>query len=118
MAKIKIGSKEYEGKNIEIKKGDIYIDGNYVHTQTPGNNINITIQGDIETLAGHFGDVTINGKADLVSTKSGDVTVNGSVKGNVDSNSGDINVSGDVSGNVNTTSGDINVNTVSGDIKM
>lgn len=101
---VTVNGKTYSGNNVSINNGDIYIDGNSVGA-TQETVINITVNGDIDSLENTCGEV------------------NARNVGKIKTTSGDINC-GDVNGNINTVSGDVrcravmgDVETISGDIK-
>lgn len=103
-----INGRTYTGGSISIMgDGTVIIDGVVQEGAQLVGPINVTVNGDVESLR----------------TVSGDITVNGST-GSIQSTSGNVQVGGDVSGNVQTVSGDVSCNkveggarTVSGDIK-
>lgn len=104
---VTINGKTYSGSNIQINGGKVVVDGVVQEGAPLVGPINVTVNGDVESLR----------------TVSGDITVNGST-GSIQSTSGDVQVGGDVSGNVQTVSGDVSckkiegdAHTVSGDIK-
>lgn len=120
---ISINGKTYFGSSISIKRNKIVIDGKVIEDDDQ-KQINITINGDIQTLdvdscekiniTGNVdqlrtisGDVRVNGVSNSVSTTSGDVGVEGNVGGSVTTVSGDVDVEGNINGSVKTVSGDI-----------
>lgn len=105
MAQIVINGNIYSGRSISVSNGDIIIDSNRIVIEE--KIINITIDGDIDTLRCGSGTVTVNGTVGEVETGSGDVTVRQDVQGNIRTGSGDVEVRGSVSGSVKTGSGDI-----------
>ena len=136
MAIFKIGSKKYEGRIINIDSDrEVYIDGKLVHIGKELRVVNISVEGDVETVSGAFGSVNITGNAGRVTSASGDVEVRGDVNGDIQTASGDVgawggvtgsvktasgdvSVKGNIEGSVSTKSGDIDAKTVGGKIKM
>lgn len=106
MSKININNSSYEGKNISIINNKVYIDGKLVDIKDNIKEINIIVEGDLNTLESGSGNVIVKGNAESVSTGSGNVRVDGLIKGDVKTGSGNVNCS-NVNGNVKTGSGDI-----------
>lgn len=107
MARININGTHYDGDNISIQNGELFVNGEKVSTGET-KEIYITVEGDV-------GDVNIAHCKQLI--------VHGIVEGDVDLVSGDVTVKRDVLGDVETVSGNVkceriagNVETVSGNI--
>ena len=83
-----INGKSYSGKNICIDGNKIVIDGKEQEGELVGD-INVTVNGDVESLSTVSGDVTTTGDIGSVKTTSGDVTLKkGDIKTNVQTISG------------------------------
>lgn len=76
--------------------------------------INIEVNGDVESIVLGSGTVTCINVNNGVKTVSGDVMCE-DVHGNISTTSGDVKCK-DVAGNVSTVSGDVNGNTISGNV--
>lgn len=103
VVEIKINSKSYFGREIEINQDNILIDGCVIQANTP--KIHIEILGECESVSTMSGDVTVHGASKSIDTQSGDVEC-GDVIGNVGTMSGDVDCR-IVHGRVSTMSGDI-----------
>ena len=104
---ININGKKYQGNNLTIINGKIFIDGVEQTAETEGKEINITVHGNIETLkVDSANKVTVIGQVDTLSTVSGDIDTAGDIFGSVSTVSGDIEC-GNIGGSVSTISGDI-----------
>lgn len=79
---ISINGKTYFGSSISIKRNKIVIDGKVIEDDDQ-KQINITINGDIQTL-------DVGNVGGSVTTVSGDVDVEGNINGSVKTVSGDI----------------------------
>ncbi len=104
MGSCTIDGKTFSGKTISIVNGKVVVDG----VEQEGNlvgDINITVNGDVETLENTSGDVKAN-NVGSIHTVSGDIEC-GNVSGSVSTVSGDVECRGKIGGNVNTVSGDI-----------
>lgn len=100
---IEVNGDQIRGKSITIENGEIFVDGEMKKSELFGD-INITINGDVESLENANGTVKAN-NVGKISTMSGDVEC-GDVSGNVSTMSGDIECDA-VAGKVETMSGDI-----------
>lgn len=114
MSSIKINSRSYTGKNIQVINGKVIVDGKDV---TPDEKeIYITVDGPVQTLkVDACSTITINGDVERVDSGAGDVTC-GNVKGDVSTGSGDVECN-DVGGMVHTGAGDVRAGNVGGSIK-
>lgn len=92
-----INGVRYEGSNVSVVGGKIFVNGKDVTPEQ--KHISITIEGDCESL-------------DVDSCEY--VNISGNVKGNVKTMSGNVKVIGDVSGSVSTMSGDVEAKSISG----
>lgn len=118
MAIITLNGKTFMGKVISIKIDDQVI-------TTEEKNINISIQGDVDSLhVDACSKLDVTGNVKKLSTTSGDIKIGGNVEGGITSVSGDVTIKGNITGNIQTVSGDVssgetikgNVSTISGDI--
>ncbi len=100
MSTIKINNSTYSGNNITIIKNRVYVDDILVDTQQD-RIINITVEGDIETIK----------------SGAGDITIKGNVKNSVETGAGNIDIGGDVGGNVSSGAGNIKCNNITGNVK-
>jgi hypothetical protein len=101
--------KNYQGNNISINNGRVIIDGVDVTDDNDNKVLNITIQGNVESISGLVSTLKVTGDINNLSSGSGDVDIVGNVNGNIKVGSGDISVRGNVSGSVITQSGDIDI---------
>lgn len=92
-----VNGKRYEGNSIVMNNGRVVIDGN---DMTPdAKEINITIEGNLETLeVDYVKKIVIGGDVNSVRTSSGDVEVGGMIKGNVSTSSGNVESDSKVAG--------------------
>jgi len=119
---IVVNGKQYNGNNVSMRNGIVYIDGKLADTNDE-KVITITVTGNIQSLeADYCKSIIVNGDVNKLQTTSGDVEC-GNVTGNIQSTSGDIEC-GNIGGDASSTSGDIkcgdvqgSVKTLSGDIK-
>ena len=106
---IQINGKTYQGNNITMKNGKVFIDGKPADTGKE-KTINVVVHGPIDVLEiDTCNVVTVNGNVGDIKNGAGDLTVNGSVFDKIKSGAGDIEVEGDVNGNVETGAGDFTV---------
>lgn len=94
-----------------ITNGKVFVNGKQVTTD--GKIINISIEGNVETLKVDACDkILVNGDVGSISTASGDIFLN-ECKGSIQTTSGDVECHGN-SGNITTVSGDVKVRQSSG----
>lgn len=79
---ITINGKTYTGSNIIISDGEVFIDGvKQEDSVNPEDKIiNITVEGNVETVKSVSGDITVHGSAKFVQTTSGDIDIDSSVE--------------------------------------
>jgi len=105
MSRITINGATYQGNDITIDNGKIFIDG--VEAETEAKEINISIQGSIYNLrVDTCNTITVDGNVGSIGTMSGDVKCN-NVFSYVNTMSGDVSAEV-IHGKVTTMSGDIN----------
>lgn len=103
---ITLNGKQYTGKSITVKNGEITIDGKKVTPNT--KEIYISVDGSVEKLdIDSCDEIKIVGSVMNITSISGDVKIEGQVLGNVSNVSGDI-LCTEIHGNASTVSGDIN----------
>jgi len=119
-----VNGKNITGQDLVIKKSSsggtvVMVDG--VPAFGDDVNINIEINGDVESIELGAGTITCANVTNGIKTISGDVACE-NVHGNISTTSGDVKCD-DVAGNVTTVSGDVqskiiggNCSTISGDI--
>ncbi len=97
---IVINGKSYKGNSLQINDNEILIDGRRVDDQEDQKVINITVDGNIDTLNVDSCDkLEITGDCGNVTSKNGDIQISGNIDGDVTNKNGNImcrNVSGDV----------------------
>lgn len=104
---VTVNGKTYRGKNVSIMgDGSVVVDGVVQEGATLTGPINVTVNGDVESLRTVSGDITVNGSTGSIQSTSGDVEVKGAVVGNVQTVSGDV-LCKKVEGDARTVSGDI-----------
>lgn len=104
--KITVNGRDFEGSNVTIKGGKIYIDGRLAECDE--REITIIVHGNANNIVSGSGNVTVKGDVTGgFSTVSGDATVEKNVYGSVRTVSGDIEVGGTIAGDAKTLSGDI-----------
>ncbi|QVG64356.1 hypothetical protein Bestia_00123 [Acinetobacter phage Bestia] len=103
---VNVNGKTYTGKNIQINGDQVIIDGVVQEGAPLVGPINVTVNGDVESLRTVSGDITVNGSTGSIQSTSGDVEVKGDVVGNVQTVSGDV-LCKKVEGDARTVSGDI-----------
>ncbi len=116
---VTIDGKTFSGRNIQINNSKVIIDGVVQDGELVGD-VNITVEGDVESIENSCGNVIARNVGDIktasgrvkcevvgrsVVTVSGDVNC-GNVEGSVKTASGDVECK-DIKGSVNTVSGDI-----------
>ena len=99
---IQINGKTFSGNSVSIINGEVIIDGKK--------------QTNLSDFEEKIINVTINGNVESVSTSNGDITISGVVKNNVKNVNGSIDIGGDVSSSITSTNGNVTCNNVSGDI--
>jgi DUF4097 and DUF4098 domain-containing protein YvlB len=102
---VTVNGKTYRGDTIAVSNGRLWVDGKKVDDLSNVQQIEVTVNGNVEELSTASGDVTVNGTAGSVVTASGDVKC-GDVSGCVATTSGDVCCES-VAGNVSTVSGDV-----------
>ena len=93
--------------NMVITDKGIYVDGKPLEEYKEPFMVNLTIQGNVESVNCENNDIHIEGKVGDTTSKNGNITIKGNVKGNVDSKNGNITISGSVNGNVTSKNGNI-----------
>lgn len=100
----------YQGNNIRVVNGKVYIDGKLANESDSDKkivNINLTLQVECDVHIDCASTVQIYGSANKISTGAGDIEVMGDVK-NVETGSGDVTFETLVEGgSVKTGAGDI-----------
>lgn len=94
------------GSTIVIGGKGYTVDGEFVEF-SDSKNIQIIVQGNVNSLQAKIGDVTVNGSVQDLDSSNGNVTVTGNVNGDVTTSNGDVTC-GNVAGKVKTSNGDIN----------
>lgn len=97
-------------KNMTVNNGKITVDGVSLEEWCNRDEIvivNITIDGDVETLEADCDTITVNGNANHVNTKNGNISVAGNIEGNAESKNGNITAN-TIQGNAETKNGNIN----------
>lgn len=102
--KIVIDGKTFAGSNIQINGNKVIVDGVTQDGELVGD-INITVNGDVESIENTNGMVSAN-NVGSVRTTNGDVTCV-DVSGDVSTTNGDVRAS-KIIGRVSTVNGDIN----------
>lgn len=103
---IEINGRSFSGSNISIIGGKVIVDGKEVDGLQDEKEINIVVNGDIETLQSGNGNVSVTGSAGSVQTVNGGVEITGNVTGSIKTVNGDIRC-GEVHGSVNSVNGNI-----------
>jgi cytoskeletal protein CcmA (bactofilin family) len=103
-----VNGKNYgSGTNVRVANGKVYIDDK-IQESSDDKNINIQINGDIESLNVDICDkIIVQGNVDNVETTNGNVQVDGIVLGNVKTTNGSVKIGGSVQGEVSTVNGSI-----------
>jgi len=101
-----------------INNGNVLVNGKKITSNEDEKVINITIQGDIDSLDIDFcSEIKIDGAVGSLKTTSGDVYVSGGVKKGIKTSSGDVEVEGNVGEDVETSSGDVRAKKIDGKVK-
>ena len=102
-----INGKTYEGKNISIEHGEVYIDNVLLSdiTDTNEKTIIINVSGDVNNIITDNANVTCDNVSGYVESKNGDISAI-DIHGNVSTHNGDIKCS-NINGTVRTVNGDI-----------
>lgn len=104
---ITINGKTYKGNNLQISGNQVLIDGKRVDQQEDEKVINITVEGNIDTLDVDYCDkLEITGDCGSVTSKNGNIQVKGNVNGDVTNKNGNI-VCRNVAGDAETKNGDV-----------
>lgn len=93
--------------NMVITDKGIYVDGKPLEEYKEPFVVNLTIQGNVESVNCENNDIHIEGEVGDATAKNGNITIKGNVKGNVDSKNGNITIAGSVSGDVTSKNGNI-----------
>lgn len=93
------------GETIEIKNGEILVDGKPFQGYDKAKVLKVEITGNVESVSSEDADVIVHGKVGTINSKNGNVTC-GDVDGNVDSKNGNI-VCGSIKGDCTTKNGNI-----------
>ena len=100
---------QVNGRTISVQGDLVIVDGKRIDLPET-KNIEITVNGNVNTIESSIASVVVTGDVSQINNKSGDIIVNGNVSGNVNNVSGDIKVKGNVTGSAHTVSGDISKN--------
>jgi hypothetical protein len=104
---IQINGKTYKGNNISMNNGKILIDGKAVEGHEDEKVINVTVNGNINSLAiDDCEEIKITGECGAVTSKNGNIVVKGNVTGDAISKNGNI-VCSNVGGSAETKNGNI-----------
>ena len=102
---VTINGETYSGSSVSINKDKVIIDGKE-QTIIESKKIDVTVNGDVQSLSDFSGSVTCGNLDGDVKTVSGSVYVVGDVTGNVKTVSGSVQAKS-IKGSVNTVSGNI-----------
>jgi hypothetical protein len=104
---ITINGKTYQGNNLQITGNRVYIDGKPVDQEEDEKTINISVDGDIQTLkVDSCNQIDVTGNCKSVNSTNGNIQVKGNIEGDVVNKNGNI-VCRNVSGSVTTKNGNI-----------
>lgn len=101
---VTIDGKTFSGSSISISGNKVIVDGVTQEGELVGD-INVTVNGDCQSVENSNGTVEVKGSAGSVRTSNGRITC-GNVGGDVTSSNGTITC-GAVTGNVRTSNGNI-----------
>jgi hypothetical protein len=102
---IAINNKEYQGNNINIINGKIYIDNKLINTEND-KTINIEIFSSIEMVTVDYcNNITIQGDCQELNSKNGNISAN-IISGNATTKNGNITAN-TIHGNATTKNGNI-----------
>ena len=106
---ITINGKTYKNVkgNMVINDKGIYVDGKPIEEYKEPFMVNLTIQGNVESVSCENNDIHIEGEVGDATAKNGNITIKGNVKGNVESKNGNITIAGSVSGDVTSKNGNV-----------
>lgn len=110
---ITVNGQTFVGNNVSVVNGEVIIDGKKV-AAPEGKVINITVQGDIESLKVDRGSVNVTGSVGSVDVTQGDVECGG-VKGKVEIDQGNLEC-GDIFGDVSVNMGNVVAGTIHGSV--
>lgn len=122
MAKIFLNGKEVCQSDCVVINGNIIggddnsITINGVKYKSNSKNIEIKVEGNVNTLDVNQGNVTVNGNTKLVSVDQGNATITGDVLEDVEVDMGNVTCK-TVKGNVTVDMGNVNCDKVEGGIK-
>lgn len=104
-----INGKIFNGNNISIIDGVIYIDGKIADKSNASLNTTIIVKitGNVDSISTASGDVEVTGHAGKISTGSGNVSTGGDCAGTISTGSGNVDINGQVYGSVKTGSGNV-----------
>ena len=107
--KIHINGKTYENirGNMVITDKGVFVDGKPIEEYKEPFAVNLTIEGNVESVTSDNCDITVNGEVGSALSKNGNITVKGNVMGNAETKNGNIIVKGDVHGDATTKNGNI-----------
>ena len=106
---IVINGKTYKNisGNIVVNDEGVFVNGQPLEEYKEHVVMNVTIQGDCDTVEAEDGDISIVGNVRDVTAKNGNIRIDGSVTGNVDNKNGNVAIHGSVGGDVTTKNGNI-----------
>ena len=104
-----INGKTFNGNNISIIDGVVYIDGKIADKSNASINTTIIVKitGNVDSISTASGDVEVTGQAGKISTGSGNVSTGGDCAGTISTGSGNVDINGQVYGSVKTGSGNV-----------
>lgn len=100
-----VNGKSYSGNNMVINSNGVSVDG--YNLQTDIRNLNIEINGDIESIDNTVGNITVNGYVNKIDSTTGTINASGNVNGNINTTTGNVKVGGTVNGKVTTVTGNV-----------
>jgi DUF4097 and DUF4098 domain-containing protein YvlB len=87
---VTIDGRTFRGNNISIDGSKVIVDGVVQEGELVGD-VQVTVQGDCESVSTTNGDISVEGSVKTVSTVNGDVSA-GSITGKTSTVNGDISV--------------------------
>lgn len=104
---ITINGKSFKGNNVSIINNEVIIDGKKANSDDDSKIINISIDGNIESLNVDYCEkIEVVGECESVSSKNGNIAIQGNVSGDVTNKNGNI-ICRNVGGDASTKNGDV-----------
>ena len=107
MSQIIINGRKYSGNSVSISGNQVIIDGKIQGPDEKGIDINIVVNGNIESLdVDYASTLTVNGDCGSATSKNGNIECR-DILGDAETKNGNIECLGSISGDATTKNGNI-----------